>query len=461
MSAKVPSVARRMILSVVGLALVAMASVPTVAQAAPDRKQYLVVVSPATVGAGQTREFSFTATNQSGSQSLGSINLTVPLDFTAMSVTQQPQRSSDGSFVGTATVMGTTLIEIRNLSLPPSDSMTVKFTTQAPCVQSGATGADQWGVAAKQSNDFKGTGNDFAPLAASQRTTDVTGTCQLNWVTQPTSAKVGQSITGSPYDAVDGSLAGPSIQAEVLSAPYDDASRSRVTFSDDEVGLAIGHDPNQPGDTAELSGTTSAGAVNGLATFSPGPRIDLHGLDYTMLATNPNMGSDESAEFDISDAVGECSKGQCNNLHTNGTNVNAQLSSTSDTGIIAMSIGVLPELLCTGYTPNSQQEAVTILPLGVSSTSTMTVEITILASIVDRPASQYRVCWASTQQFTERDGTLADATTINGDAMFKGVLPDCTMRNPVAPCQITPSKQDKQGNVILKVLAPGDDPHAR
>jgi hypothetical protein len=450
---------RRTILHLLGLALVAAALFPSPAHAAPARKQYLVTVAPDAVGAGQTREYSFTATNQSGSQSLGSIDVTAPPDFTLMSVTQQPQRASDGSFVGTASLSGSTLLEIRNLSLPPSDSVTVRFTAQAPCTQD--PGADEWGLAAKQSNDFKGTGNDFSPDPSSQRTTGVTGTCRLGWTTQPSDAKVGQAITNTPYDAFDGAVDGPAIAAEVLSAPYADLSRSRVTFSEAEVGLAIGDDPNQPDATATLSGTTSATAASGLAAFDPGPEIDLHGLNYTLLASNPDMDSGESAPFDVSDAVGDCSKSHCKDLSTNGNSVNAKLSSTSTTGIIAMSIGVLPELLCTGYTPNPEQQAVTILPLGVSSTSTMTVQITILASVVDRPASQYRICWASTETFQERDGTQSDPATISGDAMFKGLLPDCAKKNPVAPCQITPSKQDKQGNVILQARAPGDDPHAR
>jgi hypothetical protein len=270
---------------------------------------------------------------------------------------------------------------------------------------------------------------------------------------------------------VDGVLDGDSIAVEVLSATYPDSSPgTRVTFSSDQVGLEIGHDPNQP-PVAQLGGTDSATAVNGVASFVPGPSIDLHGLDYTLLATNPNMTSAESGQprsgdlprdgFDISDAVGECAKGQCNNLHTNGDTINADLSSTSTEGIIAMSIGVLPELECPGYVPNSQQQAVTVLPLGVTSTSTMTVEITVLADIVDRPASQYLICWASTKSFTERDGTAADAVTISGDPFYQGLLPDCANRNPVLPCQVTPSKQDKQGNVHLTARAPGDDPHAR
>jgi hypothetical protein len=453
-----PSLPRRAVLHLLGLALVTVALFPSPAQAAPARKQYLVTVAPDAVGAGQTREYSFTATNQSGSQSLGSIDVTAPPDFTLMSVTQQPQRASDGSFVGTASLSGSTLLEIRNLSLPPSDSVTVRFTAEAPCTQDGA---NQWGLAAKQSNDFKGTGNDFSPDPASQRTTDVTGTCRLGWITQPADAKVGQAIRNAPYDAFDGTADGPAIQAEVQSAPYADLSRSRVTFSEAEVGLAIGDDPNLPDATAGLSGTTTATAASGVATFDPGPSVDLHGLNYSLLATNPDMDSGESAPFDVSDAVGDCSKGHCSDLGTNGDTVNAKLSSTSTTGIIAMSIGVLPELLCDGYTPNPQQQAVTILPLDVSSSSTMTVQITILASVVDRPASQYRICWASTKTFQERDGTQSDPATISGDAMFKGLLPDCAKKNPVAPCQITPSKQDKQGNVILQARAPGDDPHAR
>jgi hypothetical protein len=460
MSVKPRSRPHRAILQGIGLALVAMAAIPVPARAAPDRKVYAVTVSPDSVGAGQTVGYTFTATNESGSQSLGSINLTAPFDFTLMAVTGQPTRSSDGAAIGTASMVGTTLIELRNLSLAPADTVTVTFTAQAPCVQSADSGANQWGLAAKQSNDFKGTGNDFAPSPTSQRTTDVTGSCQLNWLTEPASAEVSQPITGTPYDAVDG-VGGPFIQVEVLSAPYGDLTRSRVTVSTASVTLTIGKDPNEPGATAPLSGATAADAIAGVATFSPGPRIGLHGLDFTLLAGSSNIGSAESAGFDISDAVGECSKNECKDLRATGNTVHAKLSSTSETGIIAMSVGVLPELLCTGYAANPQQQAVTILPLGVSSGSTMTVEITVLASIVDRPASQYRVCWASTKVFTDRDGNEAVPATISGDAMFKGLLADCAKRGPVGPCQITPSKQDKQGNVILKVLAPGDDPHAR
>jgi hypothetical protein len=443
----------------VALAVAALLLHPLPAEAGPSQKQYLVLISPDSVGAGQTVEYTFSATNQSGSQSLGSINLTAPAGFTLSSITQQPRRASDGAFVGTAVLNGSTLVEIRNLDLAPSDTVSLRFTAQAPCVQ--ADGSGQWGLAAKQSNDFKGTGNDFTPSAESERSTSVTGACRLNWVTQPADAKIGQAITSTPYDAVDGTVGGPAIQAEVLSAPYADASRTRVTFSSAQVALQIGHDPNLPAAAANLSGTTTAQAVSGVATFTPGPAIGLHGLDYSLLAASSGISSGESGQFNVSDAAGDCTKGQCDNLKANGNTVNASVSSTSTTGVVALSIGVLDDLVCSGYLPNPTQQSVTIFPLNVSTGSTMTVEITVLASIVDRPASQYRVCWASTRTFTERDGTDAEAVTIAGEAMFQGLLPDCTQKNPVAPCQITPTKQNKQGNVILKVLAPGDDPHAR
>jgi hypothetical protein len=169
----------------------------------------------------------------------------------------------------------------------------------------------------------------------------------------------------------------------------------------------------------------------------------------------------ESGQFDISDAVGDCERNECRNLETHGANVSAKLDSTSAVGIIALSVGVLDGLVCPGYTPHAQQQAVTIFPLGVDASSTMMVEITVHASIVDRPASQYLVCWASTQPFTQRDGSPAVSTTIAGESMFRGLLSDCAQRSPAPPCQVTPSKQDRQGNVILKVFAPGNDPHAR
>jgi hypothetical protein len=449
---------RRRVVLPLAVAAAALAALTIPALAAPEHKRYLAVVAPASVGAGQTNQYSFTATNLSSSQLLGSINLTVPPDFTLMSVAQQPRRSSDGAFVGNATVASSTLLEIRNLSLAPSDSTTVRLRAQAPCVQGAA---DQWGLAAKQANDFNGTRNDFTPTAQSRRTTDVTGVCRLNWTTHPSDAKVNQRITSTAFDAVDGTVGGPPIRAEVLSAAYPDSSRTRVTFSDDEMILDVGDDPNQPNDEADLSGTTSATAISGLATFAPGPILDLHGLNYTLLVTNPAMVSGESETFDISDAAGDCSKNQCDNLTANGNSVSARLSSTSTEGVIGMSIGVLPELLCPGYVPNPQQQAVTIVPLGVSAGSTMTVRITILAGIVDRPASQYLTCWASTKTFTERDGTPANPATIAGDPMFRGLLPDCANNDPTPPCQIKPTRKDAEGNVILRVLAPGDDPHAR
>lgn len=456
---KAASRRHRALFQSLGLLLVAMAVIPGAAQAAPDRKVYTVTVSPSSVGAGQTVGFTFTARNDSGSQSLGSINLSVPPDFTLVGDPQQPTRQSDGAAVGTATRIGTTLIEIRNLSLAPSDTVTVTFTAQAPCVQSTTPGADRWGLAAKQSNDFKGTGNDFAPNASSQRTTDVMGSCQLDWLTEPASAEVGAPITVTPYDAADGPVGPLFIQAQVLSAPYADLSRSRVTFSDATVTLTIEDDPNEPG--ASLGGTTEADSEAGVATFNPGPDIGLHGLDFTLSAGSPNMVPGESAAFDISDAVGDCERNECRNLETHGANVSAKVNSDSTEGIIALSVGVLDGLVCPGYTPHAQQQAVTIFPLGVVASSTMTVEITIAASIVDRPASQYLICWASTQPFTQRDGSPAVSTTIAGESMFRGLLSDCAQRTPAPPCQITPSKQDRQGNVILKVFAPGNDPHAR
>ena len=457
---KAASPRHRALFQSLGLLLVAMAVIPGAAQAAPDRKVYTVTVSPSSVGAGQTLGFTFSARNDSGSQSLGSINLTTPLDFKLVGDPQQPTRQSDGAPIGTATRVGTTLVELRNLSLAPSDTVTFTFSAQAPCVQSGASGADRWGLAAKQSNDFKGTGNDFAPSASSQRTTDVTGSCQLGWLTQPASAGVDQFITSTPYDAVDG-VDGPFIQVEVLSAAYADLSRSRVTFSSATISLSIGDDPNAPA-SPPPGGTIAATASSGVGTFSPGPRIGLHGLDFTLSAGSPDMVPGESGQFDISDAVGDCSKPNgCTNLETHGANVSAKLDSTSALGIIALSVGVLDGLECPGYTPHAQQQAVTIFPLGVDASSTMMVEITVDASIVDRPASQYRVCWASTQPFTQRDGSPAVSTTIAGESMFRGLLSDCANRSPAPPCQITPSKQDRQGNVILKVFAPGNDPHAR
>ena len=131
-------------------------------------KPYSVVVSPGTITQGVTVRFQAKITNLTTSQTLGSANLTAPAGLSLVA------NSASLSGPGTATVSGN-VVQLRNLNVAPGASViaTVNVTVQSttPCAESSFT----WMVAAKQSNDFNGTGNDFGPLSSdSSLTTSVT-----------------------------------------------------------------------------------------------------------------------------------------------------------------------------------------------------------------------------------------------------------------------------------------------
>src|SRR4029077_3340306 len=118
---------------------------------------------------------------------------------------------------------------------------------QAPCGGSPLT----WGIAAKQSNDFNGTGNDFTLEGppATNLTTTLTGACKLVFVGSPANAQVASGISTLPYDPT----------ASPIQVAVQSGDGSVVTQSAAAVQLAVGTVP--PGGTSTLGGTTQVNAV--------------------------------------------------------------------------------------------------------------------------------------------------------------------------------------------------------
>ena len=171
----------------VALVIALMGACALSSPAGAATKPYSVVISPSTVPAGVSVPFQATITNRTTSQTLGSANLTVPA---GLSIT----RVSVGT--GTATLSETgNIVQLRNLGVGPGKSViaTVVATVPSgnPCAPAGFT----WAVAAKQSNDFNGTGNDFGPLAPDSSLT-TSATCD-GTATQCTAA----SCLGTLNDA--------------------------------------------------------------------------------------------------------------------------------------------------------------------------------------------------------------------------------------------------------------------
>jgi len=145
-------------------ALAPAASAGTCASSAG--KCYTVTVAPAAFASGASVPFTITITNESPSQTLGSVNITPPAVY---SITSMNAASPHGSATFTA---GT--IQFRNLNLPVNGGTeTLALTADT------VAGAYTWATAAKQSNDFNGIGNDFF-LDASGSSVTTTGSATAN-----------------------------------------------------------------------------------------------------------------------------------------------------------------------------------------------------------------------------------------------------------------------------------------
>src|SRR5437763_824465 len=115
----------------------AVASASTSA-CAPSGKCFAVKVSPtSTPPAGATVSFGFAITNEASTQRLGSVQITAPTGFVITGV------PGAASFTSSSALF-------LNLALAPSATITLTVTAVLPC----SGGSYQWGIEAKQSNDF-------------------------------------------------------------------------------------------------------------------------------------------------------------------------------------------------------------------------------------------------------------------------------------------------------------------
>src|SRR5215471_1239001 len=140
--------------SMLGAAMLAApAAGQTPSCAPPSGKCFAVSVSPgagttppSSPAAGASTSFVFTITNEATTQQLGSVQISAPAGFV---ITSAP---------GAASVTPSSALFL-NLPLTTQGSMTT-LTVNATVSCNRSTSTYQWGIEAKQSNDFNGTGND-------------------------------------------------------------------------------------------------------------------------------------------------------------------------------------------------------------------------------------------------------------------------------------------------------------
>jgi len=392
-------------------------------------KCYLASVTPGSVAAGVSQAYTVTVTNEATTQTLGSVQVTAPGGLTVT-----------GASGGTASSTSSSALFL-NLSLSPGQSATLTVDATAPC--GGGTSA--WGIEAKQSNQFNGSGNDFQLDPASSLSATVTGSCSLAFSSggQPASTAVGQSIT-SGFDS-----SGSPVAVEVL-----DGNGKLLTSSTAAVTLAIGSNPG----SGTLTGTTTIDASGGVASF-PGESVNAAGSGYTLAATSPGITSATSQYFNIWGSLQSCPGASCKGSSASKTTTGTVSTSSATGQYLGVGLGGASYACGGSYQPLSDPFSFDVLSsAGVANTSaqfdaTLEIDKSVVQSSSHPGASTWQICYADTVAFTAQPGTAGTAT-VGGVTYYTGLLPYCSKTQP-APCVVSQNK-DNAGDVIIEFLASGD-----
>lgn len=426
-----------------GLLATSVAAVAEKSFSATVTPEPLVAGASYGVGARAAESIDITITNTSTQAALGSADVSAPAGI---------RLTSAASTVGTATLVGDSLVQVRTLGLAPGASTVVSLGAQVECAANHA--AYVWALTVKQANDFNGTpGNNLDQEAPTTNT--VAGSCQVGFSAQPRHAeKAPVAITSVIYDP-----AGAPVTVSITDATGTDT----VSWWSGSVTLALGDDPS--GGIAILAGTTSAAVSGGSATLAP--TISRSASGYSLLATaTPTAGTAsvgtsgaavESASFNIVDDAAICQATTgCSATAGEGAKTKATVAASATNGqagdLVILSINDPTLTLdCAGYTETSDLVAfdVTASDGSTASGRSKTLTMTLAAADVTKSASKYEVCWFSLVPFKTKSDTTA--TT--------GLLPTCASRNPVAPC-IVSKALDRAKNLVIVVSAPPGDPRS-
>jgi hypothetical protein len=370
-------------------------------------------ISPSSVTAGTTVDFSLTLTNNSTDTTIGSVNVKSP--FTLISASTPS---------GTASVASGNVAQYRSLGLAPGTSVVVGLRGTVACV----AGRYKFASTAKQSATFSGT--IFAVSSAGP--VSVSGVCQIAFGTQPTDANVGETITGAAFDP-----SGPSIT--VLSL---DGNGNPITTGTGTVSMAIGTNPT--GGT--LHGTLSRPFVSGVASFGD-LSIDTHGIGYTLAATS-GVATATSGSFTIADAGNSCS-GDCTTTATASDGTAATITTQgSTTGGDVFLIFNVDTLDCPSYTETSA-----VLTFGSTGDGQKRIIMTVPPEVAaHKPDIAWQVCYG-----TDGGQTFTD---VNGNQVTLGLLPDCGAVDEVPPCVIS-RQSHPDGSLSVIFRAPSGDPKGR
>jgi hypothetical protein len=405
--------------------------------------------------AGQTASLSFAITPDS--RTLSRFTLTPPSGSGFKVETIGPvsagvaQSSGDG-------------ILVTGLSASPSQTVTLSFTARASCV----SGVQEWIVDARdtQNRQYNPTGD---------RSTNVSGNCDLAFVNQPGNTKAGELITGG-----DRQSGGP------IQVRLNDDLGNLVTHIPVPVTFEFGSNPN--GAAAILTVGTET-TVDGVATFDDetpaveggdGLEINIANVaaftEYTLVpkgatAATASITGPASAGFDIWEDATKCLGANCALSHDGdeyvvpGGQADALLSaSTFSTNESNINCAGYTEITgdvvwheYTGTAPVLVKIHITRAEMKASANNGQAL-VKVCVGLLDEGALTGEQKWANL-------GVVADHQDSDGDGfddIWVALAPACPNQTPdqFAPC-VDRQYGDGAGGSWTEVWIPGGDPPRR
>ena len=407
-------------------------------------KQFSLVLTPSTAGAGTVPTYSGLITNESGG-TLDSVTITIPSSASA------PGFKILSAIGGTVSQVGDSATWT-GLGLNGSgSSTTVSFTAGVTC----GTGSFSWGATGKASNNQ----SFVLDSGASNVATTLTGTCNLAM------SNVGNAQKSTVISTVNyTSPSDPSNPAPVTAQLLDAGNNLMTWVSGPSVDLTLAPNP-----TALQGG--SANLSSGVASFTS-LKVSQANLSYTL---TPSLGTSVSGAasnaFQIWDKDQKCKANQsCPATFAVDLITTTNATFTTDTGIlIGYNVQTSP---CPADTYNHLgQEIGGNLEPAVVSVQTegqeqptgpwVTTFKVSKAADQDQPqngVSNYQLCLMTKVQFTTLDGTLATPCdgTVCPEGFFYGLMQNAPHCDGDA-CILTKTKS-KSGVVTIVVRLPADDP---
>lgn len=201
-------------------------------------------------------QLSLTITNRTESNTtIGSANLTAPIGFSIDLSSVSPSQ-----YVGSNST--SSQLQLRNLSITPTNLQTFTFNVTTPCY---ASGNYNWNLEVKQSNDFSGKpGNDFVPVSV----TGLASTLSTTAGGAGPATHFSVALPSSPFTATAGQAFTTTVSAlDACGAPSTSYSGS-ATLS---TSPALGNAPN-PLSSAQKTPTITTNPItswtNGVGTAS-------------------------------------------------------------------------------------------------------------------------------------------------------------------------------------------------